>query len=129
MHPQLSGEHGVDQFEGAGVMLSAGERKTLRLVARYADSDAGDVADARDAAVGAGLDDDVLELLGLEQPTEGGHRQLEGVAGGDGRLADDAGGGLYVLGAKCPDDIAGGWMAAGEAGGIEPGPQGLPAEG
>ena len=44
----------------------------------------------RDAAVGAGLHDDVCELLGLEQPAERVHRELEGVAGGHRRLADDA---------------------------------------
>src|ERR671933_450791 len=40
--------------------------------------DAGDVAQARDLPVGAGLDDDVPELGLVHQPPAGAHRQLVG---------------------------------------------------
>ena len=57
----------------------------------------GDILEIGDFSIRAGLEDDVCELLGLDQPPEGAQGVLEVLAGGDGRLADLPGGHLYVL--------------------------------
>src|SRR5262249_8051162 len=56
-----------------------------------AELDAGDVADADDAAVLAGLDHHLLELLRRQQSAERRYRQLERFAAWDRWLADDPG--------------------------------------
>ena len=88
-----------------------------------AEFDAGDVAHAGDPALGVGLDDDVGELVGIGQTALHLDRQLEGGGvGGEGRLADGAGGGLDVLAAQGGDDVGGGQIARGGLGRVDPDP-------
>ena len=54
-------------------------------------------AGRRSCPAGAGLDDDVAELLRVGQPAQGVDGELELLALGDGLLADLAGGDLQVL--------------------------------
>ena len=68
--------------------------------------DARDIAHAHDRPVGAGLDDDVLELVGRRQPAQRLHRELEAAWRGRRRLVDGAGGNLQVRGAQRCDDLA-----------------------
>ena len=71
------------------------------------------VADARDLALRPLLDDDVCELLFVEQTSLRADRELKILAGGNGRLADGAGGNLEVLLADGAHDIAGRHVARG----------------
>ena len=67
------------------------------VLALGAQLDPADVLEVGDLPVGAGLEDDVRELLGLDQPAEGAQRVLEVLARGDRRLADLPGRHLHVL--------------------------------
>jgi hypothetical protein len=91
--------HGVgargleDAHAHGGVVVEQGAQ---RVVGR-AQLDAGHVAQAGHRAVGAGLDDDVAELLLGLQAALGVDGQLHVDARQAGRGADHAGGGLHVL--------------------------------
>ena len=65
-----------------------------------------DVPEVGDFPVRAGLENDVGELLGLDQPAEGAQGVLEVLALGDRRLADLPGRHLHVLLAQDPDHVA-----------------------
>jgi hypothetical protein len=73
--------------------------------------DAGHVAQAGDAAIGGGLEDDLRELRLVLQAALGVHVELQGRAAVVGRRADHAGGHLYVLLADGLDDLGGGQAA------------------
>src|SRR5438128_4388159 len=81
-----------------------------------------DVLEMNDAALVAGLEDDILELINRGKPPFGVNGQLElnGRGGGDGRLAEAAGGHLPVLLFDRVDDIDGRQILRGELVGIEP---------
>ena len=65
------------------------------------------VLEVDDLAVRAGLEDDVGELFGLDQPAEGVDGILEVLALGDRRLADLPGRHLHVLLAQDAEHVAG----------------------
>src|SRR5205814_10403844 len=90
--------------------------------------DTRDVADARDASVGPRLDDDVLELLGLAQPAEGRHGELERVPGGHGLLPDGPRSHLHGLLAQGLSDVAARDAPAREPARIEPNAHAVLAE-
>ncbi len=69
---------------------------------------------------GAGLDDDVAELLLALQPALRVDRELQVEARQRRRGADDAGGGLHVLRADLVDDVAGRQAALGDLLRVEP---------
>ncbi len=92
-----------------------------RIVER-AELDPGDVAHARDPAVGVGRDHDLLELLRARQPAERLHRELEAAGRCRRRLVDGAGRHLDVGGPQRRDDVVGGQSARLHLGGIEPDP-------
>ena len=97
------------------------ERAAL-VLALGAQLDPADVAEPGDLPVGAGLDDDVGELLGIGQPAERVHGVLEVQAGGHRRLADLPGRHLHVLLAQGADHVAGGQVAGGQLLRVEPDP-------
>ena len=66
-----------------------------------------DVPEVGHFPVRAGIENDVCELLGLDEPAEGAQGVLEILAVGDRRLADPAGRHLHVLLAQDPDHVAG----------------------
>src|SRR5439155_21721271 len=101
----------LKDHEGGGGF--AAELRGNRVVAR-GQFDSRHVADARDLALRPLLDDDVTELLFVEQTPLRADRKLKILAGGDGRLADRAGGNLKVLFADRADDVAGRHVARGE---------------
>ena len=75
-----------------------GVRTAGRLGVGRAGGDArGGLQGLRQGAALAGLDDDVGELLGIDQPAQGVDGQLELLALGNRLLADLAGGDLQVL--------------------------------
>src|SRR5207302_5310682 len=78
------------------------------------------VADACYLALRPLLDDDVTELLLIEQTALRADRELKILAGGDGRLANRAGGYLKVLLADGAHDITGRHVARREFLRIEP---------
>ncbi len=83
--------------------------------------DTGDIFDAREASIGAGLDDDFAELLGIDEPPLGVDGVLKrGRARRERRAADNAGGDLHVLLLHRFDEIAGGEASRGQLLGIQP---------
>ena len=81
------------------------QQRPQRII-RRAQLDPGDVAQPHDLAVRAGLHDDLAELLLIGEAALGVDRELEIEAFDARRGADDAGGGLHVLGADFVDDVA-----------------------
>src|SRR5258706_2373176 len=91
------------------------------VVVGCAQLDAADVADARDAAIGAGLDDDFSKLVGCGEAALGVDGELElGAAGREGLATDDAGGDLDVLLLDGFYSITGAEIARGELVWVEP---------
>ena len=96
-----------------------------------AELDAGHVLEARQGDPGpslvAGLDDDVVELLGVAEPPERRDGVLERLVRGRRVLADLAGGDLHVLLADRGQHVLGGQVAGLELLGVEPDPHAVVA--
>ena len=75
---------------------------------------------AHHAAVVAGLENDVFELLDVVEPAQRGERDLEILIVAHRRGADHAGGDLGILLANGPHDVAGCQVARGQLGRIDP---------
>lgn len=90
--------------------------------------DPGDVAQTGDLAVGAGADDDVLELFLGDQATLGVDRQLEAGIARRRRRAQGTGGDLAVLLADGVDHVGGGEVARGDLVRVQPDAQRIVAE-
>ncbi len=85
-----------------------------------AELDAGDVADARDPAVGIGLDDDVLELAHVLEPAQRLDAELEGAGVGHRQLIEAARRHLDVLALDRVDHVGRGEIELGHPLRVEP---------
>ena len=125
--------HGIGDALGRGQRVRAGalghqhrdrglaQQEAVGGIIQRAKLDPRHVAQPHDAAVLAGLDDDVLELRGILQPAGEGQVRLEGAVG-DRRAGELAAGDLQILGADRGNDIARGQAQVGDLVGIEPQP-------
>ena len=123
----------VSQRVGAGPLVDreghgrlAVERAGL-VVALGAQLDAAHVAEPDHAPLGVGLEDHLGELLGIGEPAQGRDRELEGLAGGDRRLAELAGRDLDVLLLDRADHVRGGQVAERHLLRVEPDPHAVVA--
>ncbi|MNI33592.1 hypothetical protein D3C73_875500 [compost metagenome] len=108
----------LDDGDGDARLAREGGVDVVVLGAQF---DAGDIADAGQAALGVGLDDDVGELVRLGQPALDVDRKLEGRGvGGEGRLAHGPGGRLDVLRPQGGDDFRRRQVARGGLGRVDP---------
>ena len=126
-------DHGVGNVLGGGQRVGAGalghqhrnrgfaQQEAVGGVVERAQFDPGHVAQPHGAAVGAGLDDDVLELPDVLQPAGEGEIGLERAVG-DRRGRELAAGDLQVLGADRRQHVAGGHAQRCDLVGIEPQP-------
>ncbi len=104
----------------------AGELE-VRGVVFGADLGASNVLELDDAG-GAVFENDVVELFGRAEATDGIDGDLEVLRTVDGRGTDCAGGDFYVLLLECVDDVGRGELASGELGGIKPQTHGVLAD-
>ncbi len=102
------------------------EHRAQRVAARR-QLDARDVAEARDLSAGAGLDDDVAELVLGGQPAARVDGQREVDRAVHGHAADHAGRDLHVLVADGADDVGRRQAARRDLVGIEPDAHGVVA--
>ena len=124
------GDHALEHLDGIGrrqqrnadALRLEAEEAQVRRVGFGAELDAADVLDADQRAVRAGLDDDVFELGRLRQAAHRAHADRVVLLGRRRRVAERAGGDLHVLLAQRADHVAGGDVAAGQLGRIEPQP-------
>ena len=106
--------HGIGRFEGVGPRALEDTHRdrhalieiAITVVVGGAELHARNVADAHDAAVAIGLDDDPAEFRGVGQAPLRLDVELEGAGLRHRRLIDHAGGDLHVLPAQRVDDIA-----------------------
>ena len=99
-----------------------GPDRAAHVLVLGAELHAADVADPDHPAVAGGPDDDLLELVGVDEPAERAQGDLGLLPWEDRRLPDLAGGDLKVLLAQGPHDVAGGHASLGELVGVEPDP-------
>ena len=108
---EIAGRNAADAAEAA-----VAERPELHMA---------DIADAEQAGIRAGAQDDIFKLGWIDEASRRGNRVLKVGAGGRGRLAQRTGGVLAVLRLNGSGDIAGGDAQLGHAVGIHPDPHGV----
>ena len=106
----LDGLGGGDRIRAGSLAQQDRDRRAavveaVGVVLPTAELDARDVLDAHHPSVGAALDDDVAELLGLDEAALRVDDDLEVVAAGHRRLGELARGHLHVLGSQRLDDL------------------------